>query len=165
MTVTALARTLDQELVALARGASLACPVCSEFVLHVRGAHGLAIACPECKSILAEGHEVPELALPAVAQPARAPGAAARLGLVQRPEVTELASVTVSRATLPSAGRVTAGVPLRRHARGKSGHRRAGRWGNPRRRKPMESGTERRPPGLRSPVRVKRWGKSPPAPW
>ena len=67
-TLTALARTLDQELVALARGASLACPVCSEFVLHMRGAYGLAIACPECKSILAEGHEIPELALPTVAQ-------------------------------------------------------------------------------------------------
>jgi uncharacterized protein YbaR (Trm112 family) len=65
--VVSLARTLDQELVALARGVSLACPVCSEFVLHVRGAHGLAIACPECKSILAEGHDVPELALPTVA--------------------------------------------------------------------------------------------------
>ena len=47
--VVALARTLDQELVAPARGVSLACPVCSEFVMHVRGAHGLAIACPECK--------------------------------------------------------------------------------------------------------------------
>ena len=56
MTITALARTLDQELVALTRGASLACPVCAEFVLHVRGAHGLAIACPECSTILAEGH-------------------------------------------------------------------------------------------------------------
>ena len=66
--VTPLARTLDQELVALARGASLACPVCSEFVLHMRGAYGLAIACPECRSILAEGHAVPELALPTVAQ-------------------------------------------------------------------------------------------------
>jgi len=33
----------------------------------VRGAHVLAIACPECRSILAEGHEVPELELPAVA--------------------------------------------------------------------------------------------------
>ena len=86
--VTPLARTLDQELVALARGASLACPVCSEFVLHVRGAYGLAIACPvcsefvlhmrgayglaiacpECRSILAEGHAVPEFALPTVAQ-------------------------------------------------------------------------------------------------
>jgi hypothetical protein len=41
-----------------------------EFVLHVRGAHGLAIACPECKSILAEGHEVPQLALPSIAQSA-----------------------------------------------------------------------------------------------
>ena len=66
--VTPLARTLDQELVALARGASLACPVCSEFVLHMHGAYGLAIACPECRSILAEGHDVPELALPTVAE-------------------------------------------------------------------------------------------------
>ena len=38
MTVTPLARTLDQELVALARGASLECPVCGEFVLHVDAA-------------------------------------------------------------------------------------------------------------------------------
>ena len=68
MTITPLARTLDQELVALARGASLACAVCSEFVLHMQGAYGLAIACPECRSILAEGHDVPELALPTVAQ-------------------------------------------------------------------------------------------------
>ena len=75
MTVTALARTLDQELVALARGASLACPVCSEFVLHVRGAHGLAIACPECKSILAEGHAVPELVLPEVSSNRISPAA------------------------------------------------------------------------------------------
>jgi len=67
-TLTPLARTLDQELVALARGASLACPVCCEFVLHIRGAYGLAIACPECKSILAEGHAVPEIELPTVAQ-------------------------------------------------------------------------------------------------
>ena len=44
--------------------------------------------------------------------------------------------------TIDHAGRVTASV----RARGKSGHRRAGRWGNPRRRKPTESGTERRPP-------------------
>src|SRR5204862_7959235 len=44
------------------------------------------------------------------------------------------------------------------------GHRRAGRWGKPRRRKPTDSGTERRPPArAREPVRVKRWGKSPPA--
>src|SRR5262249_36335736 len=54
--------------------------------------------------------------------------------------------------------------------RGKSGHRRAGRWGNPRRRKPTESGTERRPPPANdSPetpaVRVKGCGKSAPASW
>jgi predicted RNA-binding Zn-ribbon protein involved in translation (DUF1610 family) len=39
-----LNRTLDQELLALMRGASLECPVCGEFVLHVR----TGIACPEC---------------------------------------------------------------------------------------------------------------------
>jgi uncharacterized Zn finger protein (UPF0148 family) len=51
--VAALARTLDQELVALLRGASLECLVCSEFVLH--RADG-AIACPECEAELrAEG--------------------------------------------------------------------------------------------------------------
>ncbi len=68
MNVTSLARTLDQELVALARGVSLECPVCGEFVLHVHGAHGLAIACPECRSILADGSEIPELALPSISQ-------------------------------------------------------------------------------------------------
>ena len=44
------------------RGASLECPVCGEFVLHVRG----VIACPECRSLLAEDVEaatrLPELA-------------------------------------------------------------------------------------------------------
>ena len=43
-TVAALHRTLDQELVAVFRRASLECPVCSEFLLHrVDG-----IGCPEC---------------------------------------------------------------------------------------------------------------------
>ena len=43
-TVVGLHRTLDQELVAILRGASLECPVCSEFLLHrVDG-----IGCPEC---------------------------------------------------------------------------------------------------------------------
>jgi predicted RNA-binding Zn-ribbon protein involved in translation (DUF1610 family) len=42
--IVLLNRTLDQELLALMRGASLECPVCGEFVLHVRG----GIACPEC---------------------------------------------------------------------------------------------------------------------
>ena len=36
--------------------------------MHMRGAYGLAVACPECRSILAEGHEVPELALPTIAE-------------------------------------------------------------------------------------------------
>ncbi len=69
-TLTPLARTLDQELVALVRGASLECPVCGEFVLHLRGAHGLAIACPECRSMFVEGsavfagEELPQLDLP-----------------------------------------------------------------------------------------------------
>jgi hypothetical protein len=63
MTVTPLARTLDQELLALARGASMECLVCGEFVLHVRG----AIACPECRAILAEGIGVPAIELPCAA--------------------------------------------------------------------------------------------------
>jgi hypothetical protein len=33
-----LNRSLDQELAALLRGASLECPVCGEFLLHVQGA-------------------------------------------------------------------------------------------------------------------------------
>jgi uncharacterized Zn finger protein (UPF0148 family) len=37
-------RTLDQELVALMRGASLECPVCGEFVMRSNG----AVCCPEC---------------------------------------------------------------------------------------------------------------------
>jgi len=44
MAVVHLVRTLEQELFALARGASLECLVCGEFVLHAGG----AIACPEC---------------------------------------------------------------------------------------------------------------------
>jgi uncharacterized Zn finger protein (UPF0148 family) len=42
--VIALNSTLDQELLALMRGASLECPVCGEFIMHVRG----GIVCPEC---------------------------------------------------------------------------------------------------------------------
>jgi hypothetical protein len=57
-----LNRTLDQELAALVRGASLECLVCGEVVLHAGG----AIACPECRSVLAEDVEaairLPELA-------------------------------------------------------------------------------------------------------
>lgn len=43
--VAALNRTLEQELFALLRGASLECLVCGEFVLHRPGG---TIACPEC---------------------------------------------------------------------------------------------------------------------
>ena len=42
--VEPLNRTLEQELYALLRGASLECLVCGEFVLRVNG----RISCPEC---------------------------------------------------------------------------------------------------------------------
>jgi uncharacterized protein (DUF983 family) len=44
VTVQPLHRTLEQELFALLRGASLECPVCGEFVLH----EGPLVRCPEC---------------------------------------------------------------------------------------------------------------------
>ena len=46
--VTSLHRTLEQELFALLRGASLECPVCGEFVLH----EGRSVRCPECEMTL-----------------------------------------------------------------------------------------------------------------
>jgi hypothetical protein len=49
--VTAFARTLDQELTALLRGASLECLACGEFVMHARGG---SVFCPECSSQLAD---------------------------------------------------------------------------------------------------------------
>jgi DNA-directed RNA polymerase subunit RPC12/RpoP len=45
--VLQLNRTLEQELFALARGASLECLVCGEFVLHAQDG---SIRCPECQS-------------------------------------------------------------------------------------------------------------------
>jgi Zn finger protein HypA/HybF involved in hydrogenase expression len=57
MPVSFLNRTLDQELTALARGVSLECLVCGEFVLHARG----VLACPECRSTLADGARAAEL--------------------------------------------------------------------------------------------------------
>jgi hypothetical protein len=48
MPVVPLNRTLEQELFAVLRGASLECLVCGEFVMHVRG----AIFCPECRSLV-----------------------------------------------------------------------------------------------------------------
>jgi Zn finger protein HypA/HybF involved in hydrogenase expression len=50
MSVAQLHRTLDQELIALLRGASLECLCCGEFVMHARG----SIFCPECGSQLAD---------------------------------------------------------------------------------------------------------------
>ena len=44
MTVLGLHRTLDQELVAILRRASLECPVCGEFLLH----RADGIGCPQC---------------------------------------------------------------------------------------------------------------------
>ena len=64
MSVAQLARTLDQELAALVRGASLECLVCGEFVMRLEGG---VIACPECRSLLVEGSEVPEVAVPRMA--------------------------------------------------------------------------------------------------
>ena len=43
--LAAFARTLDQELAALLRGASLECLACGEFVMHARGG---SVFCPEC---------------------------------------------------------------------------------------------------------------------
>jgi predicted RNA-binding Zn-ribbon protein involved in translation (DUF1610 family) len=48
MAVVSLNRTLDQELLALSRGASLECLVCGEFVLRT----DLGIVCPECGAVL-----------------------------------------------------------------------------------------------------------------
>jgi Zn finger protein HypA/HybF involved in hydrogenase expression len=53
MKVQPIARTLDQELSALARGASLECLVCGEFVMH----RGGEIKCPECESRLGRAAE------------------------------------------------------------------------------------------------------------
>jgi Zn finger protein HypA/HybF involved in hydrogenase expression len=46
--VAPLHRTLEQELQALLRGASMECLVCGEFVLHAGG----MVTCPECNSSL-----------------------------------------------------------------------------------------------------------------
>ena len=59
--VAPFARTLDQELLALLRGASLECLVCGEFVMHAREG---VVFCPECgtqiglESALRDGPEL-----------------------------------------------------------------------------------------------------------
>ena len=59
-----LNRTLDQELAAIARGASLECLVCGEFLLRRPAGH----VCLECRTLLWDGLEVPESELEFVAQ-------------------------------------------------------------------------------------------------
>ncbi len=59
MDVVAFNRTLEQELFALARGASLECLACGEFVLL--GAEGAE--CPECESRLLGGTAETQLGL------------------------------------------------------------------------------------------------------
>jgi Zn finger protein HypA/HybF involved in hydrogenase expression len=54
VSVEALHRTLDQELVALLRGVSLECLCCGEFVMHARG----SVFCPECGSQLGDEEAV-----------------------------------------------------------------------------------------------------------
>jgi ribosomal protein S27E len=48
--VVPFARTLEQELLALSRGASMECLVCGEFILRRLG----GLACPECGSVVHE---------------------------------------------------------------------------------------------------------------
>jgi hypothetical protein len=54
VTVQGLHRTLDQELVAILRRASLECPVCGEFLLH----RADGIGCPQCGLEMPCGLEV-----------------------------------------------------------------------------------------------------------
>jgi predicted amidophosphoribosyltransferase len=51
--IAPLHRTLEQELQALLRGASLECLVCGEFVRHTAG----LIVCPECGARLTAEHD------------------------------------------------------------------------------------------------------------
>jgi hypothetical protein len=53
VSVESLNRTLEQELFALLRGASLECLVCGEFVLHRAG----SISCAECGSAIQSAGE------------------------------------------------------------------------------------------------------------
>jgi len=55
MSTLAFARTLDQELTALLRGASLECLVCGEFVMHARNG---SVFCPECGSQLGDAESL-----------------------------------------------------------------------------------------------------------
>jgi hypothetical protein len=62
VTVESLHRTLDQELIAILRGASLECPVCGEFLLH----RADGIGCPQCGLELCGETAVVDQQLPAL---------------------------------------------------------------------------------------------------
>jgi hypothetical protein len=64
MAVASFNRTLDQELAAIARGASLECLVCGEFLLR----RPLALACLECGTLLCDGLEIPKSEVEFLAQ-------------------------------------------------------------------------------------------------
>jgi hypothetical protein len=64
MSVASFNRTLDQELTAIARGASLECLVCGEFLLRRPVAH----ACLECGTLLCDGVQIPQSELEFVSQ-------------------------------------------------------------------------------------------------
>ena len=64
MGVAFLNRTLDQELTALVRGASMECLVCGEFLLRRGATH----ACLECGLLLCDGLEIPQSELEFVSQ-------------------------------------------------------------------------------------------------
>jgi hypothetical protein len=58
--VVPFARTLEQEVLALFRGASMECLVCGEFVMRSRG----GLTCPECASVIRlEGGQSAQLGL------------------------------------------------------------------------------------------------------
>ena len=57
--VVPFARTLEQELLALSRGASMECLVCGEFLLRRPG----ELACPECGSVVHEEGGAAQLGL------------------------------------------------------------------------------------------------------
>ena len=123
-----LHRTLDQELVALLRGASLECLVCGEFVMHARGG---GVFCPECGSQLARREARSQDGLE-LHRAGRVTAAALR-----EPAVEESPDTTGQDAGASQAAKAD------------------GKWN----RKETASGASPETPA----VRVKRWGKSPPA--
>ena len=130
MSVAPLHRTLDQELHALLRGASLECLVCGEFVLRRAG----DVFCPECDLVVRGRLQT--------ADPARATNSTRRPG-------DRGPSLTARLEESPDTEGQDAGATQAAKADGK--------W----HRKETASGESPETPE----VRVKRWGKSPPASW